>query len=156
MLEQPFDTQLKDIADSMGVSMFQRFSLNEAALFLRCPIADVEIMVKKHQIQFMQVSKTEIQIFGFQLVQHLLDSMVNDVKRSPQSLSNQQAIGQLNQQNEPQDRILRTDEVQEIVGLSRSTIWRLERKGDFPARLPLGVNSVGWRSSDIEKWVHHR
>ena len=46
--------------------------------------------------------------------------------------------------NDIQDRILRAHEVQQIGGVSGSTIWRMERKGQFPARLPLGTGSIGW------------
>ncbi|ODS23695.1 hypothetical protein AB835_07645 [Candidatus Endobugula sertula] len=55
-----------------------------------------------------------------------------------------------------EDRILRAHEVQKIVGVSRSTIWRMERKGQFPARLPLGTGSIGWLKSDIEAWMQNR
>jgi prophage regulatory protein len=50
-------------------------------------------------------------------------------------------------------RILRTDEVTERTGLSRSSIWRLERDGVFPARRQISSKAVGWLSSDIERWI---
>jgi len=43
-----------------------------------------------------------------------------------------------------------------MVGLSRSTLWRMERKGDFPARIPLSSRNVGWRLVDVEKWIKNR
>ena len=60
--------------------------------------------------------------------------------------------------NEPSlpDRILRTKEVQDITGLSRTTIWRMERKGDFPARVMLGENSIGWRYVEVDAWIKNR
>ncbi|ODS22887.1 hypothetical protein AB835_11800 [Candidatus Endobugula sertula] len=61
------------------------------------------------------------------------------------------------QSNDTQDRILRAHKVQHIVGVSRSTIWRMERKGQFPARLPMGTDNIGWLKSDIEAWIiNHR
>lgn len=48
------------------------------------------------------------------------------------------------------DIILRAKEVKEITGLSRTTLWRLESKGDFPRRVSLGVGSVGWRYSEVK------
>lgn len=53
-------------------------------------------------------------------------------------------------------RILRKPEVIRIVGLSDVTIWRLERAGDFPKRLKLGGNSVGWLESEIANWIQER
>ena len=53
-------------------------------------------------------------------------------------------------------RILRTDEVTQQTGLSRSSIWRLERDGVFPARRQISPHAVGWLSSDIERWIESR
>src|SRR5262249_40064074 len=52
--------------------------------------------------------------------------------------------------------ILRTAAVVQRTGLSRTTLWRLERAGDFPSRIRLGVNSVGWNSDEIEAWIERR
>ncbi len=139
------DNELKEIADSMGIALYQRFTLNEAALFLRCPLSDLENLVKKKEIQYIQVSKTEVQLFGYQLLKHLLNNVIGNTPKTVSVPENSEA-----------DRILRTQEVTKLVGLSRSTIWRLERKGDFPARVPLGVSSVGWLRSDVEAWLHTR
>lgn len=52
------------------------------------------------------------------------------------------------------DKILRLKEVMEMTGgQSRMTIWRLEKKGRFPKRINLGGRAVGWRLSDIQKWI---
>jgi prophage regulatory protein len=54
-------------------------------------------------------------------------------------------------------RILRIDEVLERTGLSRSTLWRLEKKqGDFPSRRKLGSGSVGWIEEEIDEWIRSR
>ncbi len=53
-------------------------------------------------------------------------------------------------------RFLRIDEVIDKVGLSRPTIWRLERVGQFPKRRQLGKNSVAWVEDEIEKWMESR
>jgi prophage regulatory protein len=47
-------------------------------------------------------------------------------------------------------------EVMALVQLSRSTIWRLERQGLFPARRHLSRRRVGWRKSEIEGWLDSR
>jgi len=144
-MQPPFDDNLKEIADSMGIALYQRFTLNEASLFLRCPASDLQNLVHKKEMQYIQVSQTEVQLFGYQLLQHLLNNVTGNAPQAPDKPS-----------NDTQDRILRAHEVQQIVGVSRSTIWRMERKGQFPARLPLGTGSIGWLKSDIEAWMQNR
>ena len=55
-----------------------------------------------------------------------------------------------------QSTFLRFDAVHQAVGLSRTTIWRLEKDGKFPARRKLSTNSVGWLKSSIEEWIQSR
>lgn len=52
--------------------------------------------------------------------------------------------------------ILRADAVTKRVGLSRTTIWRQERKGTFPRRIRLSDNAVGWLEADIQNWLVNR
>lgn len=56
----------------------------------------------------------------------------------------------------PADRIIRKPELLARVGLSDPTIWRLERKNQFPRRLRLGGNSCGWLESEINEWMQAR
>lgn len=50
-------------------------------------------------------------------------------------------------------RLLRTNDVTRFTGLSRTTIWRLERKGEFPRRRQLTANAVGWREDEVRQWM---
>ena len=52
--------------------------------------------------------------------------------------------------------ILRTSQVTALTGLSRTTLWRLEKADAFPARVQLGANSVGWRSEEVQAWIENR
>ena len=54
------------------------------------------------------------------------------------------------------DRILRFREVCWMIGLSRTTLWRKVRDGEFPAPVRLGANSIGWRRSAVEGWLSDR
>jgi prophage regulatory protein len=55
------------------------------------------------------------------------------------------------------DSILRIGDVTRRTGLSRVTIWRLERQGEFPGRRQLtNGRSVGWLSSEIQSWISAR
>lgn len=51
------------------------------------------------------------------------------------------------------EHIVSTAEVMSISGLSRTTIWRLERTGTFPKRLQLSPARIGWRESEVAAWV---
>ena len=52
--------------------------------------------------------------------------------------------------------ILRTPDVMKATGLSRTTLWRLERSGRFPKRVRLGPNSVGWVERGVSGWIDAR
>jgi len=51
------------------------------------------------------------------------------------------------------EKILRPKDIQKIIGLSRTTIWRLEQRGLFPLRRQLGARIVGWLEVDISAWL---
>jgi prophage regulatory protein len=53
-------------------------------------------------------------------------------------------------------RFMRFKEVRQRVGLSRTSIWRLERKGQFPPRRRLSDNAVGWVEDEVDQWVRGR
>ena len=53
-------------------------------------------------------------------------------------------------------RLLRIKEVMQVTGLSRMTIYRMERVGNFPRRRQLGAHSVAWLEGDVNIWVESR
>ena len=55
-----------------------------------------------------------------------------------------------------ENRMIRWEELQRLVGLSRRTIYRLEKAGHFPKRRMLGSNSIGWLLKDINEWLNSR
>ena len=57
------------------------------------------------------------------------------------------------------ERIMRIPEVVQVTGLSRTTIWRRVKSGDFPVPVRLGslaTRSIGWRESEIRRWIEGR
>jgi prophage regulatory protein len=54
------------------------------------------------------------------------------------------------------DSIHRLPYVSNVTGLSPTTIWRQERRGEFPKRVQLSPNAVGWREADIAQWLADR
>jgi len=53
-------------------------------------------------------------------------------------------------------RFIRFSAVRDRTGLSRSTIWRLERTGDFPKHRRISLNAVGWLEAEVDAWVLSR
>ncbi len=47
---------------------------------------------------------------------------------------------------------LSVDQVAQRFGVSKDSIWRWKRKGDFPAPVKLGGTTTRWRLADIEAW----
>lgn len=50
-------------------------------------------------------------------------------------------------------KVMRRKQVQEAVGLSKSTLYAMIRAGDFPAPIRLGARAVGWLESEVEEWI---
>jgi prophage regulatory protein len=54
------------------------------------------------------------------------------------------------------DSYLRFPDVKARSGLSRTTIHRLVKAGDFPAPKRIGNRAVAWLSSDFARWCEGR
>lgn len=54
------------------------------------------------------------------------------------------------------DKMLRLPAVQELVGLSRSTIYDMISRKEFPKPVRLGRRAVAWPSSRVEDWIDQR
>lgn len=141
-MQQSFDESYKDIADSMGITVYQRFNLSEASLFLRCHTKELNRIVQREKIDFIQLTEDKVEFFGYQLLAYLLDNVIQNTA-IPQAF-------------DTPDRIIRSKEVQKMTGLSRTTIWRMERVDEFPKRVSLGVGSVGWKFSEINLWIQNK
>jgi prophage regulatory protein len=50
-------------------------------------------------------------------------------------------------------KFLRFRAIRDRTGLSRSTIWRLERRGEFPRHRRISANAVGWLEQEINDWM---
>ena len=56
----------------------------------------------------------------------------------------------------PERQILRVADLEAQLGLSRTTIWRLRRAGQFPQPIRLSANAVGWPARAIDEWLTAR
>ena len=48
---------------------------------------------------------------------------------------------------------VRIKDVVRMTGLSRSTIYRLIAKNQFPKQFKISMHSIAWRTSAIEQWI---
>ena len=53
-------------------------------------------------------------------------------------------------------RILSKGDLKELVLYSPQHIARLEKSGDFPKRVQLGANRVGWVEAEVLEWLEER
>lgn len=55
-----------------------------------------------------------------------------------------------------QERLMRRPEVLRVTGLSRSSMYRLIEKLDFPRPVALSAKTVGWPASQVNAWIAAR
>lgn len=53
-------------------------------------------------------------------------------------------------------KIIRLPTVQDIIGLSKPTIYRMMKRGEFPAQIKMGPKASGWLMSEVQDWVSSR
>ena len=53
-------------------------------------------------------------------------------------------------------KIIRPTQLANQLGVSKSTLWRLEKSGELPKRVTISERIVGWRESDIEEWLEKK
>lgn len=53
-------------------------------------------------------------------------------------------------------QLVRMPEVMRLTGLSRSTIYRMVNRGEFPAPVEDGQRAVAWRKREVVDWIEER
>ncbi len=81
-------------------------------------------------------------------------------RRQPRGAFDARAIRELSQAVPTDPRLLRRtirrNELRQIVPLADSTIYELERKGEFPRRFFLTARCVVWDLTEVEAWLRSR
>lgn len=54
------------------------------------------------------------------------------------------------------EKLLRFEQIVKLTGLSRTTLWRLEKQGQFPKRVKLSTRAVAWRETEVHQWIAER
>ncbi len=55
--------------------------------------------------------------------------------------------------NRPLQRTIKKTQLRQMIPLADSTIWELERKGEFPRRFLLTPRCVVWDLGEVEAWL---
>jgi prophage regulatory protein len=55
-----------------------------------------------------------------------------------------------------QKQFLRLQDLEQIIGLSKSTIYSMIDLGEFPRQIKLSERAVGWCSVEIQAWIDER
>jgi len=53
-------------------------------------------------------------------------------------------------------RMLRVERVMAVTGLSKTKIYEMQSRGDFPMRVQLSPRRVGWVESEVQAWLEER
>ena len=53
-------------------------------------------------------------------------------------------------------QIRKIGEVEQIVKLDKTSIYRMAKQGTFPLPIKLGERSSGWIESEIQEWLEDR
>jgi prophage regulatory protein len=61
-----------------------------------------------------------------------------------------------NENNQTHPELWRLAKVCKFVGLSKSTIYLMIRREEFPSPVKIGARAVAWHSEHIKNWIGSR
>lgn len=53
-------------------------------------------------------------------------------------------------------KLMRLPEVRNVVGLSKSEIYRQINFGTFPEPISIGARSVAWTEASVQEWIQSK
>ncbi|WP_461425857.1 helix-turn-helix transcriptional regulator [Gymnodinialimonas sp.] len=62
----------------------------------------------------------------------------------------------MSQNSPPMMRTIRRHQLREMVPLADTTIYELEKRGEFPRRFRLSARCVVWDQAEVEEWLKQR
>jgi len=54
------------------------------------------------------------------------------------------------------DRLISEKSIVSLLGISRTTVWRMVRAGEFPRPRAVSENRKAWLESEVSEWVNAR
>ena len=52
--------------------------------------------------------------------------------------------------------LMRRQQLEERLGLTRSSIYKMMDDGEFPRPMKIGRRAVGWRADEIAQWLERQ
>lgn len=84
-----------------------------------------------------------------------LQSTIDEISKENKAISRAPTLSRETKYSDI-DRIIRFPELAKLTGMSRSTIWRREKQGEFPSPVKIGKRCVGWKKSEIKNWMNSK
>lgn len=87
-----------------------------------------------------------------------MKAAISDAERTQNAVRFLEARGyrvQAPQAPQPQE-LMTIDDVERLTTLKKSTIYRMQKDGDFPVARRLGAKMVRWKRSEIQAWLDRR
>ncbi len=53
-------------------------------------------------------------------------------------------------------KLFRLNQVKEITGLSRSSLYQMMDRGLFPRSINIGSRAIAWTDASIQEWIESR
>lgn len=54
------------------------------------------------------------------------------------------------------EKVIKQPELQNMLGISRGTLFNMRNSGDLPAPIKISSRCVGWLQSEIDEWLRSR
>lgn len=140
--EPPYSNCLAIAAEEMGLSLFGRYDLARVAELLECEEGHVKKLISSGELRIVNLPTATIKIFGREIINYLIgDTPAEKI---------------VEHRHAPESRLLKIWDIVFMTSISRSTIDRLEAKGEFPNRVKLGPNRIAWKESEVLLWMSQR
>jgi prophage regulatory protein len=56
----------------------------------------------------------------------------------------------------PLSRLVRIKEVLQLIGLSKTTLYKMIQEGKFPKSVSIYGSAVGWKQDEVADWINSR
>lgn|GEM_PF-1417799 len=67
-----------------------------------------------------------------------------------------EAVKQSGRENDNTRRLIKIREVEKMVGLKKSALYKYVASGDFPPQIRIGPRSVAWEKDAVDRWISQR
>lgn len=54
------------------------------------------------------------------------------------------------------NKLIKLASVKSMTGLSKSSIYAMMQKGEFPRSVTIGSRAVAWVEAEIQKWIEEK